>query len=159
MRSEHQGLVCQVNNNVYAVDLEARTCTCTIFQQNGIPCGHAITAIFARPGRDLSIFMPEALTVTTWKATYSTNLPLVDISELMQSPLSLCHPPLTRVPRGRPKKERFRKEDIHGPRGEAAARALQEPAGDGDDDIWVPYHCGTCGGRGHSTLTCRQPHV
>jgi hypothetical protein len=46
-----------------------------------------------------------------------------------------CHPPLTRVPRGRPKKERYRKEDIYGPRGAAAARQLKEPAGDGDDEV------------------------
>jgi hypothetical protein len=119
-------------------------CSCKGFQENGIPCGHAITVIFTRPGRDLVPFMPEILPVTTWKRTYSDNFPLIDISEL-QSSLD-CHPPLTRVPRGRPKKERYRKEDVRGPRGQAAARQLEEPAGNGDDEVWVPYHCSTCGG-------------
>ena len=32
---------------------------------------------------------------------------------------------------------------MRGPRGEAAAAALTEPAGDGDDEVWVPYHCFT----------------
>ena len=36
---------------------------------------------------------------------------------------------------GRPKKERYRKEDIRGPRGAAAARQLEEPVRDGDDEV------------------------
>lgn len=159
MRSDTEGLVKQLNDNVYTVDLNAKTCSCTIFQENGIPYGHAITTIFARPSRDLIPYMPDILTVATWKKTYFSNFPLIDISELQQLPFSECHPPLTRVPRGRPKKERFRKEDVRGLRGEAAAAALIEPAGDGDDEIWVPYHCSTCGGRGHFSTTCRRPHI
>jgi zinc finger SWIM domain-containing protein 3 len=120
MRSELEGLVKQLNGNVYTVDLETKECLCKEFQENGIPCGHAITVIFARPGRDLVPFMLEILSVATWKRTYSDNFPLIDISELQVS--LECHPPLTRVPRGRPKKERYRKEDIRGPRGQAAAR-------------------------------------
>ena len=103
----------------------------------------AITTIFAITGRSLNPYMPDILTVETWKRTYTSNFPLIDISRRQPLPLSECHPPLTRVPRGRPKKERFRKEDIRGPRGEAAAQAMAEPAGDGDDEVWVPYHCST----------------
>jgi hypothetical protein len=158
MRIDIQALVLQVNNNVYTVDLETKECSCTVFQENGIPCGHAITIIFARPGRDLVPFMPDILSVATWKLTYNDNFPLVDVSELQLLPLSMCHPPLTRVPRGRPKKERFRKEDVRGPRGAAAGLQLAEPAGDSDDEVWVPYHCSTCGGRGHFSSTCRRPH-
>jgi hypothetical protein len=157
MRSELEGLVKQLNGNVYTVDLETMECSYKGFQENGIPCRHAITAIFARPGRDLVPFMPEILSVATWKRTYSDNFPLIDISEL-QSSLD-CHPPLTRVPRGRPKKERYKKEDIRGPRGQEAARQLEEPAGDGDDEVWVPYHCSTCGGKGHFANTCKRPHI
>jgi hypothetical protein len=68
------------------------------------------------------------------------------------------HPPLTQVPRGRPKKVRFRKDKIRGPRGEAAAQAMAEPAGDSDDEVWSPYHCSTCRERGHFSSTCRRPH-
>jgi hypothetical protein len=46
-----------------------------------------------------------------------------------------CHHLLTQVPQGRPKKERYRKEDIYGPRGAAAARQLKELAGDGNDEV------------------------
>jgi hypothetical protein len=75
------------------------------------------------------LFMPEILSITTWKRTYSNNFPLIDITDLQPLPLFECHPPITRVPRGRPKKERYRKEDIRGPRVVAAARQLEEPAG------------------------------
>ena len=53
------------------------------------------------------------------------------------------------MPRGRPKKERFRKGETRAPRGEAAAAAIVEPAGDSDDEEWSPYHCSTCEGREH----------
>ena len=78
-------------------------------------------------------------------STGSANLPLIDISDLQKLPFSGCHPPLTRAPRGCPKKKRFRKDKTRGPRGEAAAHAMAEPAGDGEEDVWSPYHCSTCG--------------
>lgn len=59
------------------------------------------------------------------------------------------------VPRGRPKKERFRNDEICGLGRESAALQLIEPAGEGDDDVWVPYYCSTYGGREHSVLTTR----
>jgi len=48
--------------------------------------------------------------------------------------------------------------NVRGPRGNAAAVAMMEPAGEGDDEVWVPYHCSTCGGRGHFSSTCKWPH-
>lgn len=92
MRTDMQALVSQVNNNVYTVDLETKKCSCTVFQENGIPCGHAITTTFARPGRDLVPFMPEILSVETWKKTYHDNFPLADISDLQPLLLSVCPP-------------------------------------------------------------------
>jgi hypothetical protein len=49
---------------------------------------HAITAIFAIPGRDLTPYMPEELSIDTWKKTYLSNFPLIDVSDLMKLPLS-----------------------------------------------------------------------
>jgi len=79
--------------------------------------------------------MPESLSILTWKKTYTSNFPLIDISDLTKLPLSECHPPLTRVPRGRPKKERFRKDKIRGLRGEATAQAMAKPARDANDEV------------------------
>jgi hypothetical protein len=124
MRTDMQALVSQVNNNIYTVDLETKEYSYTVFQENNIPCKHAITTIFARPGRDLVPFIPDILSVATWKLTYNNNFLLVDMSELQLFLLFICYPSLTRVPRGRPKKERFRKEDVRGPRGAAAGNWL-----------------------------------
>jgi len=100
MRSNTQGIVKQLNSNVYPVDLEEGTCSCLVYQENGIPCGHAITAIFAVQGQDITPYMPDILTIKTWKKTYTSNFPLVNITNLQKLPLSECHPPLTRVPCG-----------------------------------------------------------
>jgi hypothetical protein len=46
----------------------------------------------------------------------------------------------------------FRKGETRAPKGEAAPVAMvdqAEPAGDGDDEVWVPYYCSTCGRRGY----------
>jgi hypothetical protein len=135
MRLDTQGLVRQLNDNVYTVDLEAKIYSCIVFQENSIPYSYAITTIFARPNRNLTSYIPELLSILTWKKTYTSNFPLIDISDLIKLPLSECYPPLTRVPRGRPKKERFRKDKIRGPRGEATTQAMAEPARDADDEV------------------------
>ena len=52
----------QLSDNVYIVDL--------------------VTTIFAIAGRDLTSYMPESLLVETWRKTYTSNLPLIDVSDL-----------------------------------------------------------------------------
>ena len=79
--------------------------------------------------------MLDILTVATWKKTYFSNFPLIDISKLQQLSFSECHPPLTRVLRSRPKKERFRKVDVRGSWGEAAAAALIDIEPRSHDDL------------------------
>jgi hypothetical protein len=75
------------------------------------------------------------LSILTWKKTYTSNFPLIDISDLIKLPLSECYPPLTRVLRSRPKKERFRKDKIRGPREEAIAQAIAKPARDANNEV------------------------
>ena len=59
----------------------------------------------------------------------------MNISDLQKLPLLQYYPPLTQVSHGRPKKERFRKNKIWGPREEAVVQALAEPTGDRDDKV------------------------
>ena len=58
--------------------------------------------------------------------------------------------PLTRSPRGRPRKERYRR-DARGQRGPQRARDAQ--AGESQQ------RCSTCQGVGHNARTCRNPHM
>jgi len=61
--------------------------------------------------------MPTVLSIATLQAQYLTPLPPADISALAALDTDGCEPPMTRVPRGRLKKERFRKEDARARRG------------------------------------------
>ena len=48
MADEFHGHVTQPNGEVKLVDLEQGICSCTLYQENGIPCGHALTCIMIR---------------------------------------------------------------------------------------------------------------
>jgi hypothetical protein len=147
----------QPNNNIHIVNLEAGTCTCHRFQTHGIPCGHAISLLFSQ-GQTLHSWMPAVLSIATLQAQYSTPLPPVDISTLTACDTDRCEPPMTRVSRGRPKKERIRKEDTRARRG-ITASALHCGA-----DLTAlssqvsASRCKTCGETGHNSRTCKRPH-
>ena len=69
-------------------------------------------------------------------------------------PIADCvEPPLTRQPRGRPRKERIRISDALR-RQMVANRAGVPP----DEPACPPPRCSTCCGTGHNSATCRQPH-
>ena len=159
LRSLIQGLVKQLNSNIYIVDLEKGTCSCLVYQENGILYRHAITTIFAVLSRDLIPYMLEILSIEIQKKTYTSNFPLLDIIDLQKvNTNSECHPPLTRVPRSRPKKEQYKKGKTRALQGEAAAYALAEPANNRDNKIQLPYYYFICGERGHYSTTCKRPY-
>jgi len=160
--SPSQARVQQPDNRVMLVDLEAGTCSCLRYQENGIPCGHAMTFIFAK-GQDLGSYLPQGLSLEVWRASYEAPIPPIDISELAAGHgLPPCFPPATRVPRGRPKKERVRREDARRPRGRQEYRdhggLLPLGAVVADIPDMVRSRCSTCGQPGHNARRCRQPH-
>jgi hypothetical protein len=72
------GVVIQRDGKRLQVDLEARTCTCKRFQDNGIPCGHALTVIYTCD-RAPAEFFPDYIKTTSWVATYADrNFPHID---------------------------------------------------------------------------------
>lgn len=151
--------VVEPNNQVHIVDLRVGTCTCRRFQANGIPCGHAM-AFILRIGNQLTPYLPPILSAANWAATYAVPLPPMDITDLQIG--EACHPPVTRVPRGRPKKERVSREDARRPRGR---RHLRDHGGMlplGAVVAVVPdlvrHRCSTCGDPGHNARRCRRPH-
>jgi hypothetical protein len=66
-----------------------------------------------------------------------------------------CNPPLTRVPRGRPRKQRLDKGNYRATRGVGAADLVDQ--GDGQRGKRTVI-CGTCGEEGHYYTTCRRAH-
>ena len=56
--------VVQPNGQIQIVNLTAGTCSCSEFQSNGIPCGHAIATILSG-GESLTPYLPVTLSPAT----------------------------------------------------------------------------------------------
>jgi hypothetical protein len=105
---------------------------------------------------DLRYWMPQVLSIATLRAQYSTPLPPIDISTLAALKTDRCEPPMTRVPQGRPKKERIRKEDTR--RGIEASTLHHNADLTGLNSQVLASRCRTCGETGHNSRTCKRPH-
>lgn len=132
----------------HQVNLQTKSCTCYEYQKNDIPCTHAFALILRLNYQFPLVFLPQFCSVYTWRDTYATNFhpivfgPHVPEPHVEEEEEGLpCSAPRTRIPRGRPKKERYR-------RGEA-----RQPAPGAQDHI-----CSTCGQPGHNSRTCRAAH-
>jgi len=84
----------------YIVDIEKRTCSCRYWQLAGIPCAHAITALFysSQPAKD---YIAQCYSVEVYNKIYGE---LISLSILVMSNLahryqlwynSFCHFPVT----------------------------------------------------------------
>ena len=91
----------EVSAKAYAVNLPARTCTCTHFQENSIPCSHADAFILFLRERPDGYF-PTILSTETERSSYTENLQPVDISKIDNAAEAyLCKPPPTKLHRGK----------------------------------------------------------
>ncbi|XP_062075934.1 uncharacterized protein LOC133780070 [Humulus lupulus] len=111
-----------------------KTCECKRFQQDEIPCAHAI-AVFAKTRLKTYDDVADYYKTTTMKATYeSTVHPLLNESEwtLPETLNKIALPPKTRKPPGRPRRKRIKS------RGEPK----------------VHVKCGRCAQPGHNRKTC-----
>ena len=91
----------EVNAKSYTVNLPARTCTCTHFQENSIPCSHAYAFILSLRERPDGYF-PTILSTETWRSSYTENLQPVDITKIDKAAeTDLCRPPPTKLHLGK----------------------------------------------------------
>jgi hypothetical protein len=130
------GTVLSWSGQSYVVDLERRRCTCGEFQNHGVPCAHAMSFLreIGSAPRD---WVPYNLTLEAYRRVYETNLPPIDISNLLKRNErdDAAFPPNTvRKKPGRPQTKR-KEAGAQGPRGQT---------------------CGNCGIRGHKTSTCQR---
>lgn len=139
LSSPTEARVIQTNGNVFTVSLSAKECSCRHFQQNGIPCSHAVSAIQAAGGSLVS-YIPSHPSSATWATIYVDPIPPINTGELKPLLDAPCFPPIARAPRGSPPKERLRKGQR---RSEGVASAGR---------------CSTCGENGHNKRKCRRPH-
>ncbi|XP_062100383.1 uncharacterized protein LOC133806279 [Humulus lupulus] len=123
----------------FLVNLMEKTCECKRFQQDEIPCAHAI-AVFAKTRLKTYDYVADYDKTTTMKATYeSTVHPLPNESEwtLPETLNKIFLPPKSRKPPGRPRRKRIRS------RGEPK----------------VQIKCGRCAQPGHNRKTCRNEPI
>ncbi|KAM6541244.1 hypothetical protein CsatB_005691 [Cannabis sativa] len=121
----------------YIVNIQEKTCTCRRFQEDEVPCSHAL-AVIAKKRLNCYEFCSAYYKTETMKATYAETvypLPHEDEWSLPEELDILVLPPKGKIPPGRPRRRRI--------------RARGEPR--------VVMKCGRCGKSGHNRKTCRNP--
>jgi hypothetical protein len=128
----------------YTVNLEKRTCSCGYFQLAGLPCCHAITAIY-KCGKVVDDFIDNCYSIEQFKKIYEHCLEPVEGEEMW--PVSANPRPqapgYVRMP-GRPKKNHRRREVGEAPRGKKLSKH------------GVQIKCGMCGKTGHNKSGCKK---
>jgi len=132
----------------YIVNLAQQTCTCSIWQLSGYPCGHAISILLDQK-EDPQRYVKPSFTIAAYKKIYEQALLPLDLANVNGD--AIHSPPTvvsddedsesedsTRRPPGRPRKRR-----IHGQHDEV-------------DRQKRVFRCSRCGEAGHSCRTCRE---
>ena len=140
----------------YVVNLAQHSCTCSIWQSSGYPCGHAISIILDQK-QDPQRYVESIFTIAAYKNTYEQAIIPLDLANVngdaIHSPPTVVSdeedseseddsvlPPSTHRAPGRPPKHRIR---------------------GGHDEVNRPkrqFICSRCGeNSGHSRKTCRKP--
>ncbi|KAL2928614.1 RAP domain-containing protein chloroplastic, partial [Bienertia sinuspersici] len=93
--------------DVVSVDLEARTCTCRVWDLTGIPCSHAISCIFFCH-KNAENYVSHWYTKETYARSYAVSIPpCVGERHWPKVDLPLIPPPIKIGP-GRPRKNRIK---------------------------------------------------
>ncbi|XP_062011844.1 uncharacterized protein LOC133728443 [Rosa rugosa] len=128
----------------HCVQLDARSCTCRRWDLSGLPCAHAIAAIYSK-GWSPDEFVAEWYTQQKYLEAYEVVLnPIAGVAEWerIERPVA---PPLYRRQPGRPKTKRTKEPG-------------EEPPLAGTEVLPKSYYsqikCGRCGNRGHNKRTC-----
>ena len=74
-------IVQQINNKQFIVNLEARTCTCSHYQETGISCGHALSSIY-HLSQSANSYISDAFAITTLRNTYQSNFSSIVLADL-----------------------------------------------------------------------------
>ncbi|XP_062104286.1 uncharacterized protein LOC133815463 [Humulus lupulus] len=123
----------------FTVNIHNRTCTCNRFQEDEMPCGHAV-AVIAKRNLGVYDYCAKFYKTETLKALYEENvhhLPHKNEWNLPQHLDIVVLPPKATIPAGRPRKKRIRSKG--------------EPK--------VIITCGKCGQPRHNRKTCRNPPI
>ncbi|XP_062025578.1 uncharacterized protein LOC133741880 [Rosa rugosa] len=128
----------------HSVQLDLQSCTCRRWDLSGIPCGHAIAAIYSK-GWSPEDFVSEWYTEKKFMEAYEVMLqPIAGAAEweVIERPIT---PPLHQRQPGRPRTKRTKEPG-------------EEPPAPGIEKLprshYTQVECGICGKKGHNKRTC-----
>lgn len=125
----------------FTVNLERFTCTCRYWDLSGLPCCHAISAIY-RVGKELDDFIAPCYRIDVYDQVYNHVLEPVEGKESWPlAPNPRPFPPVGKKKPGRPKVERKREEQ-------------EKPKGDKISRKGGTVRCSACGRPGHNKRKC-----
>lgn len=132
-------------HDAFIVDEENRTCTCRMWQLSGIPCSHAVAAIFFI-NKMPEDYVPHWFKVGLYKETYGNYLqPVQGMNQWPPNQLNKPLPPKPRKMPGRPKKKR--KRAAHEPLSQVGKVSR----------VGAVMTCKKCGKEGHNKRGCKEP--
>ncbi|XP_019161872.1 PREDICTED: uncharacterized protein LOC109158417 [Ipomoea nil] len=127
-----------------SVNLELRSCTCRRWDLTGLPCKHAICAIWMKHGEGhVYAYVNPCYTKARYLQIYEGLIhPMAGVSEWPVVDTAPPLPPVYKAKPGRPKKLRKSSTDEITNDGEHVART------------WIKLHCSKCRQSGHNSRRC-----
>ena len=131
----------------YTVNLDKWTCSCGYFQLAGLPCCHAISAIY-KSGRKIEDYIHKCYHIDTFNKIYEHRLQPVEGEEnwpVSRTPRPMA-PGYVAMPGARKKltgNDRRREEG-------------EEPKGKKLSKHGIQITCGSCGKKGHNRGSCKK---
>ncbi|XP_019199102.1 PREDICTED: uncharacterized protein LOC109192856 [Ipomoea nil] len=140
----HKFEVSHLYGDQQEVDLEAKKCSCRVWDLTGIPCKHAICAIWKKHGKgSVTDYVHPCYSKETYLKVYGGCInPMTGPNDWPQCDRTPPLPPLYTAKVGRPKKQR--------------ARSAAELTIDGKyvSRQHIQLHCGLCRQPGHNARKC-----
>jgi hypothetical protein len=130
----------------FTVSLDNLTCSCRYWDLSGLPCPHAISAIYTIGG-NIEEYIAPCYRISVYDQIYSNVLQPVEGKEswpIATNPRPF--PPVKINMPGRPKTERRREEG-------------EKPKGTKLSKKGIIIRCSLCGGEDHNKRTCKAPNA
>ncbi|CAL9003283.1 unnamed protein product [Prunus brigantina] len=159
LAGEKKYQVSQLYWGEFAVNLRANTCSCRRWDLCGIPCPHAISAIFHR-NEDIKDYVDKLYKKDAYLKTYRPIIgPVPSIDQWPRSGLPAIKPPNFRIQPGRPRKVRTKEPgevEIPAPVPPHPKPPNWKPQPARLRRIFIKIRCTRCGQQGHNKRGCER---